>query len=190
MGYYARHESDRNPLDASVSHDLLFGVELYDRVVREAILRAGRRVWIATANLKDMHVPAGRGFVPILKAFEEMAAEGVQFRIIHSDLPSRPFRNTLEGLPKLLEGALELQVCPRSHWKMALVDGSFAYLGSANFTGAGLGARKPARRNLELGVTTDSEDWIHRLEHLFDTFWMGDFCTDCAFRSRCPDPIA
>lgn len=186
----SNHESGQDPLDASVSHDLLFGVEIYDRVIREAILRAEHRVWIATANLKDLHVPAGRGFVPILKAFEEMATTGVRFRIIHSDLPSRPFRNTLEGLPKLLEGALELQVCPRSHWKMALVDGSFAYLGSANFTGAGLGARKPARRNLELGVATGSEDWIHRLEHLFDTFWMGDFCADCAFRSRCPDPVA
>ena len=35
----------------------------------------------------------------------------------------------------------------------------------------------------------DSEDWIRRLENLFDTFWMGDYCTDCAFRSRCPDPV-
>jgi phosphatidylserine/phosphatidylglycerophosphate/cardiolipin synthase-like enzyme len=184
------NESDQNSSDLTVSHNLLFGVELYDKVIKEAILQANHRVWIATANLKDLHVPSGRGFVPILKAFEEMATVGVQFRIIHSDLPSQPFRDTLEELPKLLEGALELQVCPRSHWKMALVDGSFAYLGSANFTGAGLGVRKPARRNLELGVTTESGDWIRRLEYLFDTFWMGEFCADCAFRSRCPDPIA
>jgi phosphatidylserine/phosphatidylglycerophosphate/cardiolipin synthase-like enzyme len=172
-----------------VIHDLLFGAELYDRVVRDALLGAKRRVWIATANLKDLHLPTGRGFEPILKTFEGMAASGVRFRVIHSDLPSRPFRDTLERLPELLAGGLELQVCPRSHWKMALVDGSFAYVGSANFTGAGLGARKAARRNLELGVVTDREDWIRRLEHLFDSFWMGGFCDDCAFRSRCPDPI-
>ena len=172
-----------------MSADLLFGPELYEEVVRKNLLRAEGRVWIATANLKDLHVPRGRGFEPILRVFNGMAGEGVRFRIIHSDIPSGPFRDTLEGLPDLLSGGLELQVCPRSHWKMAIVDGSFAYVGSANFTGAGLGARKPSRRNFELGVVTREREWIGRLERLFDTFWMGDFCGECAFRDRCPDPI-
>ena len=47
-----------------MTHDLLFGAELYAGVVKEALLRAQRRVWIATANLKDLHLPTGRGFEP------------------------------------------------------------------------------------------------------------------------------
>jgi phosphatidylserine/phosphatidylglycerophosphate/cardiolipin synthase-like enzyme len=168
---------------------LVFGSELHDKVIQQGVLHAERTVWIATANLKDMHVPHARGFRPILQVFDRMAKSGVRFRIIHSDIPSRPFRNTLEQLPTLLKGALELQVCPRSHWKMVVVDGEFAYFGSANFTGAGLGAKKPERRNLELGVITRDSRWVSRLEQLFDKFWIGDFCTDCAFQSRCPDPI-
>ena len=43
-----------------------------------------------------------------------------------------------------------------NHWKIVVVDNRFAYWGSANFTGAGLGARSPGRRNLELGsASTD-----------------------------------
>lgn len=175
-------------LDES-SFELVSGTELYDRVIREAVLGAVRTVWIATANLKDMHVPAARGFEPILEVFGRMAESGVRFRVIHSDLPSQPFRNTLERLPHLLEGAIELQVCPRSHWKMVVVDGGFAYFGSANFTGAGLGARRAERRNLELGAVTRDPRRVRRLESLFDRFWIGEFCSDCALRQRCPDPI-
>ena len=84
---------------------------------------------------------------------------------------------------------MELQVCPRSHWKMVVVDGSFAYLGSANFTGAGLGARSQRRRNLELGVASRDAAFVQRLEALFDAFWIGEQCQDCGYKERCPDPI-
>ena len=117
------------------------------------------------------------------------AEKGVRFRIIHSDLPSRPFRDTLERYPRLTSSALELQVCPRSHWKMVVVDGAFGYMGSANFTGAGLGAKSPRRRNLELGVASRNPDFVRQLAGLFDAFWIGEHCLECSFRSRCPDPI-
>jgi len=169
--------------------ELITGEQLHERVIVQQVLRAERTVWIATANLKDMHVAMARGYRPILESFDRMAQDGVRFRVIHSEMPSRPFRDTLERFPRLTGGAMELQVCPRSHWKMALVDGRFAYLGSANFTGAGLGVKKPQRRNLELGVVTEDREWIKRLVGLFDEFWIGAHCTGCAFRKRCPDPI-
>lgn len=170
--------------------ELVTGAELHDRVIQDGVLGAERYVWIATANLKDMHVAYGRGYRPILEEFDGMVRNrGVRFRIIHSELPSRPFRNTLEGFPALTGGGLELQVCPRSHWKMVIVDGRNAYVGSANFTGAGLGAKKDHRRNLELGVVTSDPEWVGRIQALFDEFWMGNHCPDCAFRDRCPDPI-
>jgi len=169
--------------------ELVHGNELHQRVIEEAVLQADDRVWIATADLKDMHVRATRGYVPILEAFDRLAREGVHFRVIHASMPSGPFRDTLDRYPQLIEGALELQICPRSHWKMVLVDGEFAYFGSANFTGAGLGVRRAERRNLEIGAVTRDPDVVQQLESLFDRFWIGEFCESCAFRDRCPDPI-
>ena len=172
-----------------LSCELLTGSELHERVIEEGLLRARHRVWIATADLKDMHVRRGRGFVPVLTLFDEMAARGVEFRIIHSSMPSRPFRETLEGFPGLTAGALELQICPRSHWKLMVVDGALAYVGSANFTGAGLGARGPRRRNFEMGTLVRERAAVAKVELAFDALWMGEHCPECALRERCPDPV-
>lgn len=169
--------------------DLLTHEDLHERVIQQGLLRATHTVWIATANLKDMHIPGGRRYEPILAEFDRMAARGVRFRIIHSDLPSRPFRDTLEGYPRLTSSAMELQVCPRSHWKVVVVDGTFGYLGSANFTGAGLGAKSLRRRNLELGVGGREPRFVRQLADLFDTFWIGEHCKDCTKKRWCPDPI-
>ena len=169
--------------------EILHHRQLYEKVILGSVLSATRYVWIATANLKDMHVEQGRGYRPILEVFDELGRRGVRFRVVHADLPSRPFRDTLERLPRLSGHALELQVCPRSHWKMVVVDGREAYFGSANFTGAGLGVKSPRRRNLEVGAFTKDPSVVAKLEESFDAFWMGDHCKDCAFRDRCPDPI-
>jgi phosphatidylserine/phosphatidylglycerophosphate/cardiolipin synthase-like enzyme len=169
--------------------EILTGQALHQKVITETVLAARRFVWIATANLKDMHIALGRSYRPILESFDAMARQGVRFRVIHAELPSRPFRNTLENLRGLTEGALELQICPRSHWKLVIVDGQAAYLGSANFTGAGLGAKKKERRNLEAGTFSTDPRWVGTLQEMFDAFWMGTHCPDCAFRKRCPDPI-
>ena len=170
--------------------ETLTGVALHRRVIEEEVLRAHEWVWIATANLKDMHVAgAGRRYVPILQRFDEMSRHGVTFRIVHSDVPSQPFRDDLERFPRLTGGALELQICPRSHWKLVLVDGRFAYVGSANFTGAGLGARSERRRNLEIGLVTEDGEEVRGFMRLFDRFWMGEHCRGCGRRDVCPDPI-
>ncbi len=169
--------------------ELLTGHDLHRNVIQEAVLSADKYVWIGTANLKDMHIPMARGYKPILEIFDRMAGKGVSFRIVHSDLPSRPFRKTLERFPRLTSGALELQICPRCHWKMVIVDGQFAYLGSANFTGAGLGAKSEKSRNLELGISSKDLNLVRKLQELFDIFWIGSYCHDCIRRDDCPDPI-
>ena len=169
--------------------EIVFNRGIHTEVIENAVLHARHTVWIATADLKDMHVKAGRRYTPILELFESMAARGVHFRVIHAKLPSGPFRETLESLPNLLGGALELQICPRSHWKMVLVDGEFGYFGSANFTGAGLGVKNADRRNLEVGAVTRDPAAVKTLVDQFDAFWMGNFCRTCAFRESCPDPI-
>ncbi len=46
--------------------------------------------------------------------------------------------------------------CPRLHAKAVIIDCRAMYLGSANLTGAGLGAKADKRRNFEMGIWTES----------------------------------
>jgi hypothetical protein len=69
------------------------------------------------------------------------------------------------------------------------VDGAWAYLGSANLTGAGLGAKGEDVRNFELGFVTEDFDVIDRVTALYQAVWSGAECRGCRLRSVCPDPI-
>jgi phosphatidylserine/phosphatidylglycerophosphate/cardiolipin synthase-like enzyme len=70
-----------------------------------------------------------------------------------------------------------------------LIDGAWLYLGSANLTGAGLGAKSPTGRNFELGFVTEDFDTIDRVSALFDAVWSGAECRTCRLHAVCPDPI-
>lgn len=170
--------------------ELLFGREAYQRVVRERLEQARESVWIATANVKDMHVERADGkFVSILDVFSEQAAKGLELRVLHADLPSRPFRARFDRKKRLVAGGLELKICPRVHLKAVLVDGAWLYLGSANLTGAGLGAKGEGRRNFEVGFGTEDFETIDRVTALFESIWGGAECRTCALWRECPDPI-
>ncbi|HET9934146.1 MAG TPA: phospholipase D-like domain-containing protein, partial [Polyangiaceae bacterium] len=84
---------------------------------------------------------------------------------------------------------LELRHCPRVHLKMIAVDGAYLYLGSANFTGAGLGARGDGRRNFEMGFGTDDDVLLDAAQQRFDRIWSGRDCGACRLRSECPAPL-
>ncbi|HMI90695.1 MAG TPA: hypothetical protein VK509_04995, partial [Polyangiales bacterium] len=84
------------------SFELVSGRGHYERVI-SAVLGARRSVWIATANLKElmvepaMRMPGRRAhFRSVLAAFDELAARGVELRILHASLPSRAFRNEFD----------------------------------------------------------------------------------------------
>jgi len=69
------------------------------------------------------------------------------------------------------------------------VDGTDLYLGSANLTGAGLGAKGAGRRNFELGVSTTDHVLIDAAQRRFDAIWTGRECGACRVRSSCPRPL-
>ena len=169
---------------------LLSGRELYDEVVQRRIAAARESVFIATANVKAMYVEDQHGtFRPILDRFAALEKRGVELRLLHADLPSRPFRAAFDRKRRLTEGGLALKICPRVHFKMVLVDRAWLYLGSANLTGAGLGAKDEHRRNFELGFATEDFDTIDRASALFESVWTGVECGPCKLRDLCPDPI-
>ena len=81
------------------------------------------------------------------------------------------------------------KICPRGHFKAVIVDGAWLYLGSANLTGAGLGAKDEDRRNFEVGFGTEDFETIDRITALYEAVWSGSECRTCKLYDLCPDPI-
>ena len=168
---------------------LLQGSDLYREVILDKLAHARESVLIATANLKDMQVERDGKFVSVLALFSDLAARGVDLRILHAELPSRPFRASFEKRRRLTAGGLSLKICPRVHFKAVVIDGAWVYAGSANLTGAGLGAKGEGRRNFEVGFCTEDFEIVDRVKALFEAIWTGAECASCKLRSVCPDPI-
>jgi len=63
------------------------------------------------------------------------------------------------------------------HCKIVVVDGTIVYLGSANWTGAGLGAKGEGRRNFELGLLSRDDLLLDDVQAFFDAIWRGQPCT-------------
>ena len=164
--------------------------EHHDLVI-EAVRRAKRSVWIATANLKELRVPgrAGRRYMPVLDVFDGLARDGVELRMLHASLPSRAFRADFDARPRLVSGGLRLRQCPRVHMKVVVIDGALLYLGSANWTGAGLGAKGEHRRNFELGIVTDDDAMLDAVQARYDAIWRGGECGACRLREECEAPL-
>ncbi len=163
----------------------------YGAVVQR-VLQAQTSVWIATANLKELMVEphGGRGrYHSVLAEFDRLARAGVELRLLHAGAPSQPFRAQFDALPRLVGGGLALRQCARVHLKLVVVDGSWAYLGSANWTGAGLGAKGEGRRNFELGVVTDDDAVLDEVQGHFDDIWRGRHCAGCRLRAVCEAPL-
>lgn len=157
-----------------------------------AVRRAKKSVWIATANVKEMLVEGPRKadrWESVLGVLDRLAARGVTLRLLHAAMPSRPFRDSFDRFERLCAGGLQLRMCPRVHLKTVIVDGASMYLGSANFTGAGLGAKGPTRRNFELGVCTEDPAFIEPVRALYERIWRGAGCKGCGRRDTCEAPL-
>jgi phosphatidylserine/phosphatidylglycerophosphate/cardiolipin synthase-like enzyme len=198
--------ADDAPLDfvragRPVAVQLVGGRGHYQTVIA-AVLAAERSVWIATANLKELMVEDGRArpgarrtlrrgrgsYRSVLAVFDELAGKQVDLRIVHASPPSGPFRKELRRWPRLCR-ALALRSCPRVHVKAVIVDGSLVYLGSANWTGAGLGARGEGRRNFELGIVSRDDLLLDEVQAYYDWIWRGRPCASCKLRADCPSPL-
>ena len=162
-------------------------------VLGEALRACRHRLFIATADVKDLHMgdlggpgAAARG-VSILEVFEQLSRNGIEVRLLHSGVPSGAFLGELKdrGLPALLR----MRRCVRLHAKAVVADGRWMYLGSANLTGAGLGAKSPRRRNFEAGIWTDDLSLIDPVLDMLDNVWSGNECITCGRKDYCPVPL-
>ncbi|AKV04627.1 phospholipase D Active site motif domain protein [Labilithrix luteola] len=190
-----------SPIERTIRAKLLVDADHYETLIARAVKDAKVSVWIATANLKTMLVEAPIGtrarargsYVSFFETLTTLAQRGVEVRVLHASAPSGPLARELVRLrssrSKSPTKTVEMRQCPRVHLKMIAVDGKLLYLGSANLTGAGLGAKGEGRRNFEMGIVTDSEALLDATQARFDRIWRGGDCASCKLRKACPAPL-
>lgn len=154
----------------------------------KALQGAQQFVWIGTADIKDMQVKHKGRVVSFLSLLNDLLKKNVAIRLLHAKEPGENFRKSFDKYPRLWD-QMERQLCPRVHFKIVIVDGKFAYTGSANLTGAGMGMKSVNRRNFESGIITTEAESIETIMDQFDQVWIGSFCKACGRRQYCGDPI-
>ncbi|MDF2374806.1 MAG: phospholipase D family protein [Verrucomicrobiales bacterium] len=166
--------------------------EIHEAIFKELIPSAKRFVWIATADIKDLHYQrTARKFDTFLAMFDDLVSDGIEIRLIHAKEPGPRFRKDFDRFPNLINSdRFERVLCPRNHMKCVIVDGKRAFLGSANLTGAGMGAKSATRRNFECGMIVENPEHVRPLMDMFDNLFMGEHCPKCDRRDVCPDPLA
>ena len=137
-------------------------------------------------GMRPVATRRSRRAISIVQVFRKLAARGVEIRLLHSGVPSAP---ALAELKRELPERITIRRCPRVHAKLVIVDCQWMYLGSANLTGAGLGAKGPTRRNFEMGVCTRSVPLIDAALAEFNAIWEGRHCAACGRRNVCPVPL-
>jgi phosphatidylserine/phosphatidylglycerophosphate/cardiolipin synthase-like enzyme len=158
------------------------------RVVLDGILKAKTSLDIATADFKAMLIPtpSGKQASTIVKIFRRLVNKGVEIRLLHSGIPSR---FVLEELRQEIPDGLTIRRCPRMHAKVVIIDCRSMYLGSANLTGAGLGAKSKDKRNFEMGILTENPQLVDPVLDHFNAVWEGRFCESCRRPNLCPIPL-
>ena len=159
----------------------------YEKVI-EKIRGAKSMLWIGTADIKDLHIEKGQESEPFIGLLSRLLKSGVEIRLIHAKEPGPAFREDFDRYENLAT-SLERMLCPRVHFKIIVIDGKWAYIGSANLTGAGMGMKSPNRRNFEAGILTDDPQLIESAMEHFDSVWRGAHCPKCGRKQYCAEPI-
>lgn len=162
--------------------------DIYEKVIQERIPSAEKFVWIGTSDIKDLYVKKKTKMVPFLEVLSDLIKKGVEIRLIHAKEPGEIFREEFDKYPALIKG-MERLLCPRVHFKIVIIDGIFAYTGSANLTGAGMGSKSENTRNFENGFITDNESLVAQILNQFDQVWMGKHCKKCGRKQFCTEHI-
>jgi phosphatidylserine/phosphatidylglycerophosphate/cardiolipin synthase-like enzyme len=184
-GYFSDHERS---VDEPYMAELVVDAQHFRRIVLDGILRARTSVDLMTADFKAMLVPDGRTrrAPSIVQHFRKLADKGVEVRLLHAGTPSSA---ALQELKRALPEKLTIRRCPRLHAKAVIIDSRAMYLGSANLTGAGLGAKADGKRNFEMGIWTESPVLIDGVLEQFNALWEGRHCNNCRRRDVCPVPL-
>jgi phosphatidylserine/phosphatidylglycerophosphate/cardiolipin synthase-like enzyme len=169
---------------------VLANENIYQEVIQKGVLNVRHSLWIATANVKDFFLSLGTHTGSILEMFEQLCARKVDIRLLHSGVPSSAFLDDLRGRrAHISPQSFQMRRCIRVHFKIMLMDNRRAYIGSANFTGAGVGMQSANRRNFELGIITDEDAIMDEVAAFFLNIWEGKACHSCRLKHICAVPL-
>jgi phosphatidylserine/phosphatidylglycerophosphate/cardiolipin synthase-like enzyme len=168
--------------------ELVIDAQHYQKIVLDGIALAKVSVDIATADFKAMLIPMGgrQKAQSIVTLLRNLARKGVEIRLLHAGVPSSA---ALLELQKGIPDKMSIRRCPRLHAKTVVIDARAVYLGSANLTGAGLGAKADGRRNFEWGIWSQSAPMIDAVLDEFNALWSGQQCDACKRKDVCPVPL-
>lgn len=169
--------------------ELLEGDELYQRVIIDTMMNARENLWIATATVKDCQIEIDGAFRSIIDGFAKLCERGVEVRLLHSGIPSAAFLHSLKQSGLTAHPNFRMRRCIRVHLKAMLVDDRILHMGSANLTGAGVGAKSSGRRNFELGFLVSDREMFDRVAQLYHGIWEGQHCGKCGRRNVCYVPL-
>jgi len=181
-------------IDQSTGFTYLEDREIFEKVLLESILNAKKSILISTANLRNIRIPKSRKSrktISCVEFFWRKVQDGVEVRILHSARPTPSWLPDEEKSDERGKPTFVRRRCPRVHFKAVIVDGCECFVGSANLTGAGLGAKSEYKRNFETGFWTTGKSFISLMQERFEKIWQGGFCDKCKIKpDHCDLPLS
>lgn len=154
--------------------------QIYEEVLLDLIAKARTSIKLATANIRNFRVKILEDSFPLSDYMKYFARKGMSIEIL-----TTPNACKSSFVTELRETRnVEIRACARNHLKLVIVDARRAYVGSANLTSSGLGARPVSVRNFEIGFITESAPLITAVETIFDDIWSGALCDFCSYKGR------
>ena len=151
-------------------------------LITKGLLLSKEEILLSSAIIKDfLIIPDNdKGPIKFSELVKSLAKKGVRIKIITTPKMKTFyfFRNLINFDSKFIV----FRFCARMHMKLLIVDTLFAYIGSANFTGAGLGMKSENKRNFEAGAIITSKKMILQLKRDFQEIWSGNKCLSCRLR--------
>lgn len=108
--------------------EFITDTDIYQKVICQRIPKAGKFIWLATSDLKDLYVEKNRKVTPFLEILSDLVDKQVEIRLLHAKEPGPAFRRDFDKYPNLIKG-MERILCPRNHLKIVVIDGKFIYSG-------------------------------------------------------------
>ena len=151
--------------------------ELFDKVITDGLLTARESLIIGTYNLQNIRIPL-RNYTTSLSDFlMKLAKRNVKILICLA--PFMQNSRFMQALSRdsVAKDKIAVRFCRRMHFKTIIVDLKYAYMGTANLSGAGVGLKSEKRRNFELGFVTEDPDLIADITATFLEIFNGKFCS-------------
>ncbi len=70
--------------------------EIYKKVISGLIPKAKKFLWLATADLKDLHVDKNGEIVPFLEILSDVVKKNIEIRLLHAKEPGPAFRKDFQ----------------------------------------------------------------------------------------------